>query len=651
VTDKRIAGFFGPDGELGRVIAGYEDRPQQQEMAAKVWHTLNSSGRLAVEAGTGVGKSLAYLLPAALWAKETHKRVLVSTYTRLLQSQLIAQDIPLLAKALGEPVKAAVAFGQENYICRFRLEGQLARGLFDTVKEAKAADRLFDWAAGTETGVIIDYPHPLPPGLSQRIGRDSASCRRDRCPHRRNCFYNRAREEWAKSDILVVNHSLLFAAITTESDLLPESGAVVFDEAHRIEDAAVRHFGSQASEHQLATLLDRLSSSHGAGLAQALGKKASVRRALQTDASSTRVEVDQFFRAVDPSIPQETLRTRMRTALDSATVAATVGRLAKTVEEAAPAIDDEILSAEMVGIARRLQQASMALDGFSVPEPEGSVHWAERNSQGRLSLLSAPLDVAPMMRTAVYDNYASVVLTSATMTVARDFGFLSTRLGLDGFETVQLDSPFDYPAQAMLYVANHLPLPSEAAKFNTAAAETIATIIKASRGRALVLFTSYDSMNAVYKLMEPGDYNYLIQGDTSVAKLLEDFRTDTHSVLFATQSFWQGIDVPGESLSCLIICRLPFEVPDDPRLTAIAERIRADGKEPFTEYQLPTAVLRFRQGFGRLIRTAQDRGVVCVLDKRILGKNYGRLFLNSLPKGLPVTTKLDALAAFFHPAK
>jgi ATP-dependent DNA helicase DinG len=647
MPEPNAESFFAPDGPLSRILPGYERRPQQGEMARRVEHALTNHGRLAIEAGTGVGKSLAYLVPAALWTKENHKRVAVSTYTRLLQTQLISQDVPLLSKLLGEQVRASVAFGQENYLCRFRLENQVARGLFDTMAEAKAADKLFGWADKTETGVILDYPHSLPSGLSSRICRDSAMCRREKCQYRKSCFYLRARESWEHSSILIVNHSLLFADLATEADLLPESDAVILDEAHRIEDAAIRHFGNQASEYALTVLLDRLASSHGGGLVQALGPRSAARRSIQTEASAARVEIDRFFRTVDPLMAQDALRARFRTALDSGPSAEAIGRLAKALDEIVPELDDEVLSAEMTGVARRLGRSALALEGFRVPEPDGAVHWAERSGQGRMTLLAAPLDVAPLLRGAVYDHYSSTVLTSATMTVAGSFSFLSGRLGLDGFETESLDSPFDYQSQSLLYVPDHLPLPTQAGAFNRAAADAITAIIKASMGRALVLFTSYDSMNAVFALMPQTDYNYLQQGDTSPAKLLDDFREDTHSVLFATQSFWQGIDVPGEALSCLVICRLPFEVPDDPRLTAIAEKLKAEGISPFTAYQLPTAVLRFRQGFGRLIRAATDRGVVCVLDKRILAGNYSHSFLKSLPKGVRVTTKVADIDRFF----
>jgi ATP-dependent DNA helicase DinG len=651
--------YFLPDGPLSRAHSGYEHRPQQLGMAWLVEQALVSDGRLAVEAGTGVGKSLAYLVPAALWARENGKRVAVSTYTRLLQNQLISQDIPLLRRMSSVegrmsnvgPVRAAVAFGQENYVCRFRLSNQIARGLFDTSAEAKAADRLFQWADKTEHGVILDYPYPLSSGLASRICRDSAMCRREKCPFRKICFYFRARDSWAHSSILIVNHSLLFAHLAADADLLPACDAVILDEAHRVEDAAVRHFGNQASEHALTLLLDRLASSHGSGLVQALGQRSAAKRSIQTEASAARVELDRFFRAVEPLFAHDAQRSRFREPLDSGSLAESLGRLAKALDEAVPELDDEALSAEMVGVSRRLGRSAQALDAFRVPEPDGAVHWAERSAQGRLSLLAAPLDVSGLLRGAVYEHFSSTILTSATLTVAGSFSFVSGRLGLEDFKTAALDSPFDYQTQSLLYVSDHLPPPTQRDAFNRAAAETIAAIIKTSMGRALVLFTSYDSMNSVFDLMPRTGYNYLLQGDTSVARLLDEFREDKHSVLFATQSFWQGIDVPGEALSCLIICRLPFEVPDDPRLTAIADKIKAEGASPFTQYQLPNAVLRFRQGFGRLIRTASDRGVVCVLDKRILATSYGGSFIKSLPKGVRVTTKLADLDHFFQPTQ
>jgi len=326
-----------------------------------------------------------------------------------------------------------------------------------------------------------------------------------------------------------------------------------------------------------------------------------------------------------------------------------LGKLAELINEAAPDIDDELLSAEFAGIARKLGATAGAFTAFSSFNTENSVYWADSGVPDNLTLVSAPLNVAPMLATHVYDRQIPTILTSATLTVAKSFSFFESRLGLAGFRQVRLDSPFDYAANSLLFIPPKLPPPTGGTDFTKAAAEAITRIIECSNGRALVLFTSYDSLNAVLGLMPKTKYPLLCQGEQPLTRLLAEFQDDTHSVLFATQSFWQGVDVPGESLSCLVICRLPFEVPDDPRLTAIAEKMKQEGVEPFTTYQLPTAVLRFRQGFGRLIRSATDRGVVCVLDRRITDRSYGRVFLNSLPPGIPITVKLADVRAFFGP--
>ena len=323
-----------------------------------------------------------------------------------------------------------------------------------------------------------------------------------------------------------------------------------------------------------------------------------------------------------------------------------MAKLAELIDEAAPDLDDDMLSAELQGAARKLRAVSGAFAAFAKHDTENTVYWADRPVPERLTLVAAPLNVAPMLKTHVYDRELPTVLTSATLTVADSFTFFESRLGLEGFAQVRLDSPFDYATHSLVFVPPRLPPPT-GPDFAKAAAETITSITEHTRGRALVLFTSYDSLNTIFGLMPAGEYTFLCQGDLPLPRLLAQFQEDTHSVLFATQSFWQGVDVPGEALSCLIICRLPFEVPDEPRLVAISEQLKRDGHEPFPSYQLPTAVLRFRQGFGRLIRTATDRGIVAILDRRIVDNPYGRVFLNSLPKGIPLTTKLADIQSFF----
>ncbi len=647
MTNRFDAGeWFGPSGRLAEVLAGYEHRTQQMAMADAVWHTLNTGSRLAVEAGTGTGKTLAYLVPAVLWSRAEQQRVVISTYTRLLQSQLLEQDLEVVGRALG-PTRSAVAFGQENYLCRLRLELHVSRGLFDTKEEARAADDLLDWSTQTTDGLLLGYPHLLPAGLSRRIGRDSAACLGRNCRYNRDCFYQRARQSWSQSAILVVNHALLLSSVAGEADLLPEHSVVVFDEAHRLEDVCARHFGLEVSQHALGLLLGAAGAERS-GLMRLLPPRSAVRRTVGAEVAEARQTVEEFFAWFEGDSRRNAARMRLVEPLPAGLPAQALERLAGTADEVAPELDDELAAAELAAAGRLLHRSAAALSAFEHPDADANVYWFERPAPGRLSLLSAPLDVAPTLRRHVYARLASTVLTSATLTVAGRFDFFCGRLGLDDFVQLRLDSPFDYRRCSLLYVPARLPLPTAEASFHQAAAREISRLIELSHGRALVLFTSYNALNAVYDLMPEGQYRLLRQGDRALPRLLDEFRADRHSVLFATQSFWQGVDVPGDSLSCLIICRLPFEVPDEPRLTAIAEQMREQGLDPFAGYQLPTAVLRFRQGFGRLIRTSQDSGVVCVLDRRIVDRPYGPLFLCSLPDGLPVSERIEDVRKFFR---
>ena len=644
ITDP--TSLFRPGSRLGQVLPTYEYRPQQEEMASHVWHALTTGSNLAIEAGTGIGKSLAYLVPAVTWVIKTRKRVAVSTYTRLLQSQLINQDIPLVRKLIPDLPKVAVAYGQENYLCRFRLRSRLARGLFDTRQEAATASRLLDWAETTTQGILLNYPHPLPAKLWHRICRDPTTCRRNDCPYFSDCFYYRARRNWEKSAMLIVNHSLFFAGLAAETELLPKMDAVIFDEANRLEDACVRHFGIRVSQRRLSQILDYICPVAGRGLIHALAHQAGIVENIEKEVGFCRNELLNFFQETESLLGPDAIRLRLKQPLQAVPVSA-LNRLSASLNKTARDADDEHLASELKGTARKLEDTANSLTEFMDLDTENAVQWVERTGANNINLISAPLDIAHKLKELVYPGFTSTIMTSATLTVADEFGFISSRLGLDRFKTLQLDSPFDHGHNSLLFVANKIPPPNHP-DFNQAGAKLIQRILKASHGRALVLFTSYDMMNRVRNLIPQHSYTHLYQGELPVAQLLQQFRNDTHSVLFATQSFWQGIDVPGESLTCLIICRLPFEVPDDPRLTAIAEQLRKQRIDPFNTYQVPTAVLRFRQGFGRLIRTKKDRGVVCVLDRRILDRGYGNSFLKSLPKELPLTTSFNQVVRFLR---
>ncbi len=613
-------------------------------MAAAVWDALEQEKNLIVEAGTGVGKSLAYLVPAAFWANKTGRRVIVSTYTRLLQTQLISQDIPLLSKLVPSCPSVGVAYGQENYLCLSRLHVHVTRQLFATQEETTEAEQLLNWAETTTDGVLVNYPFRLSSTLSLRVSRDSAACRGRHCPFFANCFYFRSRTAWENSNILIVNHALFFAHLASETELLPQADAVIIDEAHRLEEAAIRHFGAQVSQRFLTQLLDNLNPATDHGLIRHLSLPAQTRQRIALAVDHCQRELSGFFQQTAALIPPRSTRLRLTGMLPAAPVTA-LEHLAQLLSDLSQEADDEEVSAELKSVARRLTETGAALMHFHQQDLENEVQWIETQDSGHLVLWTAPLAVATSLAQSVYPAFSSVIMTSATLTVNQSFDFISGRLGLSGFRTLTLDSPFDFASRTLLYVPAHLPEPNEV-QFIPRAAETIEKILKTSHGRALVLFTSYEMMRQVYNLISPNHYTLLVQGELPPGPLLERFRQDVHSVLLATQSFWQGVDVPGESLTCLIICRLPFDVPDEPRLMAICEKIKAEKGEPFSSYQLPIAVLRFRQGFGRLIRSQNDRGVVCVLDRRLLSRNYGSVFLNSLPPGIPLTRNLAEVAAF-----
>lgn len=640
--------WFGPDGSLSRLHPGYEYRQEQAVMAARVAKALATGGRLLAEAGTGVGKSLAYLVPCCDWAAQTGKRVAVSTYTRVLQSQLVSQDAPLAVKMVERAPKVEAAYGQENYLCRARLSSRVTHGLFDTREEARAADELLDWAARTEDGILLDLPGAVPVRVLARVGRDSAACRGRDCPEFARCHYFRAKRRWQEAGVLVVNHALFFAGFGQDSEVLPEISAAVFDEAHRLEDAGVRHFGVQLGHARLLGLLDALAPERGRGLVQFLEPGDELRRAVEDACRACRSELDEYFDGVARLLPGNATRARIQQAVEDAPRAG-LAKLAEMASALSRAVDDEQVAAEFAASGRRLAEMAAGFGRFAEPDLEADVHWVERSGSGACSLVCAPLDVAPMLRERVFDELHAVILTSATLAVAGDFAFTRTRLGLDRFEELALDSPFDYRSNCLLFVPSKLPDPTDP-EYVERAARGIQRILEASRGRALVLFTSYEMLGRVRELVEPDGFEIYCQGELPVAELLRRFRDDTQSVLFATQGFWQGVDVPGESLSCLVICRLPFEVPDDPRLAAIAERLKAAGEHPFPAYQLPTAVLRFRQGFGRLIRSRSDRGVVCVLDRRIVTRSYGAAFISSLPR-LPMTGRFGQVKSFLDPVR
>jgi ATP-dependent DNA helicase DinG len=645
--------MLGPNGGLAQVFDNFETRPEQMQMAEAVQDALARSQHLIVEAGTGIGKSLAYLVPAADWALSGRRRVVVSTFTKVLQNQLVRKDIPLLKQALGTALRAEPVFGQENYLCRRRLRATVNFGLFDTPRQSEEIEAVIEWAEHSD-GVLVNFPQALDPRTIARIGRNSDTCHFEQCAYREECHYFRARELWQQADLLVINHYLYFAHAATGHRLLPEFDCIVFDEAHRLEDVCARHYGLEVSSGGVERLFNSVHHpTRKRGILTHLSCSRASRHRFDELLTHGRLAARDFFMAVREKVPHGANRIRVtepgfaENLLDQP-----LKQLSAALKELATDADDEDLAGEVQGLMKNAERLQLGVEAMLAHKDRNSAYWIEaesgdstRNRVPNTWLRSALIDTSASFRTDVLEHYSTVVLTSATLTVDREFDFFAERLGAEQAKTLLLDSPFDFRNQTLLLTDDALPLPN-APEFASAAARRIEEILHLSKGRALVLFTSYDLLNRVFELMKTDKYRLLRQGDASTFELLNEFKQDVSSVLFATQSFWEGIDVPGEALSCLIITRLPFEVPDDPRLEGIAEALRDQGREPFTDYQLPQAVLRFRQGFGRLIRNQTDRGVVCVLDKRIIQRAYGRSFLSSLPQGIKAVRNVGTISDF-----
>jgi ATP-dependent DNA helicase DinG len=650
--EEQIKVAFSKDGGFAQVLPDFEEREEQTKMALAVFDALSNRHHLMVEAGTGVGKSLAYALPAALWSKANKKRVVVSTYTKILQNQLVKKDLPILKSVIGDDLNVEVIYGQENYLCQRRLNSSINFGLFDTREQASEIDTILEWSK-SGSGILAEYPEPLSSNTLERIGRASDNCLFEKCPFYDQCFYFFAKHNWQHADILVVNHYLFFANVETDYFILPQFDAVIMDEAHRLEEVAAHFFGIELSNLSLLRLLSLIHNPRTRrGIIPRITMSNLKRAELSSVLDECRNAASEFFSKIQCQFKPNEIKKRIREPnITDNNLDEPLEKLNTILADLVTQEQDLDLAGELTSLTKRVEIVRQSIERFLSHSDKNSVYWIDLNPPDRFCLNTALIDVSRLFADKIFDKIPSVVMTSATLTVNRDFTFLKQRLGAEDSKTLLLDSPFDYQRQAMLYLSESLPLPNEENKFYTACARAIDEILKLSQGRALILFTSYQALKAVYEKVKKDDFTFLVQGDAPVFKLLETFREDVSSVLFATQSFWQGIDVPGEALSCLVITRLPFDVPDDPRLEGVSENLKEHGLEPFYSFQLPQAVLRFRQGFGRLIRNTRDRGVVCVLDKRIIERSYGKSFLDSLPKNLPMAFNINAIAQFYRAAK
>ncbi|MBP8129367.1 MAG: DEAD/DEAH box helicase family protein [Candidatus Hydrogenedentes bacterium] len=698
---EELARFFRPDGKLARTLPQFEVRPQQEEMMEAVAQAFNQDGIAAVEAPTGVGKTVAYLLPAALWAVRNKERVVVSTRTINLQEQIVYKDIPLLQQCLKETFTCCLVKGRGNYLCWRKLERLLSEAsLFDDDRMREQVEAIAEWAEKTAEGDREDLPFVPERELWDRLCSESDTCAMGRCPDQQKCFVTRARRQVAKADILVVNHHMLFADLAIKRELgdfsalsvLPSYQRLIFDEAHSVEDSATEYMGVSAVRlGALATLSRFLRTERGQerGLIPFLRLKL-VKDCPQLPVDAFEVIQDLIERQVLPEIALA--RETLNTAFDAlrALAAAKCGEIGRDIKwrlkpntlqdpdvravhadfvlpsvEAVTKLNQSCLALlrllqaippdpeskgspiememlQLSAYAKRLERLALALaESTSEELAENTVRWIEIDAENPsfVKVARCPLEVGKPLADWLYSNLKTIVMTSATLTVRREFDYLFGRLGMDlvprdRLNAVCLDTPFDFGEQALLGIFTGLVSPSERG-FLDESVDAVREVLRITRGHAFVLFTSFYALDYTYRRLRDdlraSHITPLRQGEASRTQLLERFRSDTASVLFATDSFWEGVDVAGRALQCVILPRLPFRVPTEPILEARAEAIDDRGGNSFLSYSVPQAVIKFRQGFGRLIRRRTDRGAVVVLDSRIVTKFYGRIFVESLP--------------------
>lgn len=716
------------DGPLSRVLKGYEPREQQRQMLLNVLQAYENNEITLVEAGTGTGKSLAYLIPAVLWALRYKERTVISTHTIPLQEQLIHKDIPLLLKALKVDVKAVLVKGMGNYLCLRKLDAIKQEFLLFPPAEVKELETLEAWSQNTCDGSRSSLAFVPSSSVWEKVGAEYDTCNRRECPFFKKCFYFKARKQAEDAQILVINHHLLCSDLVKRREkeeketqtILPDYTRVVLDEIHHLEDIATDFFASQVSLTEIYRTLYRLTADRQLS---STGKFALVIQSLlDVYRKDPPTEVSTLLKNLTQELPS--LRWDLWHEAQAAFEA--FGNLAvglqrssrqeqgdvmpgdaklrllplhqthpdwtnqiqpKTqnfiematkfvegllnIEKAIRDLQNEKLNEKMTihlfeiqALASRLTKASEILKNYLKPEiPVNKVRWIEvqSNQKGKnIKLIDADLDVSTALAHDLFNKFPTIVLCSATMTTNQSFQYIRSRLGLKpnlvkGEVTEHIyASPFDYEKQAILAVPTDIPHPSHV-DFIKESSEHIWKAIQASKGNAFVLFTSYSMLKSCYERLidrlKEGNYHALKQGDNNRQTLLNQFKSKDRSVLFGTDSFWEGVDVAGEALRCVILVKLPFKVPSEPVIQARTEAITAEGGDPFFDYSLPNAVVKFKQGFGRLIRNRNDRGCVLCLDNRILNKGYGKLFLKSLPECSLVfeesTTLYDRIEKFY----
>lgn len=694
------------EGRLSFLLKGFEPRRQQQQMMGNVIDAFNKNQIALIEAGTGTGKSFAYLVPAILWAAQKNERTVISTNTITLQEQLIEKDIPLALEALNLDLKAVLVKGMGNYLCFRKLEDTLAEMLLLSPQEAEELQNIEAWGRTTADGSRATLPFAPSSAMWEKVCAESDTCTHVRCPHYQQCHFFKARRHASDAHLLIVNHHLLFADLSRRAvqenykdpAILPAYTKMVLDEAHHIEDIATEYFASRISRLDLLRIIGRIAAEKGnksqgklpllkEKLAQSFDplnapkEVTSLLSRFNIDLPGMRRDMLQhiieafdafegFVDLLQPDAKEEIEKGEKKVRLLSqhqthpAWKEEVVPRTHKLIEsinryvQSLNALDKDLKNInherfqesskgvrfEILALCQRLANASLVLQNFLNQVPPSAVRWIEiqkLRSAINVNLVEAKLDISESLAKDLFSKFPTIVLCSATLTTNQQFEFIKSRLGLHLEEIKKrtliehlYDSPFNYHEQALLAIPTDIPSPADP-RFIPFAAQQIWHAIQASHGNAFILFTSFSMLKSCSEILSnqlrENRYTLLKQGDANRQVLLNRFRQQDRSVLFATDSFWEGVDVAGDALRCVVIVKLPFKVPSEPIIQARTEAIMAEGGNAFMEYSVPHAIVKFKQGFGRLIRHKKDRGCIVCLDNRLLNKNYGKQFLNSLP--------------------